>query len=122
MVNNITKYFRSALIAKNQDIIDFKNSDNKYEIITREEFYNGVINLNVIKKLVDNNKKNNKNDNIEVIIVPKTIKTQFENGRKINNNIDELTGILYIPAIINCEGKLKINDKNDKWPWIPREF
>ena len=28
MVNNITKYFRSALIAKNQDIIDFKNSDN----------------------------------------------------------------------------------------------
>ncbi|WP_195469431.1 AAA domain-containing protein [Clostridium sp. D43t1_170807_H7] len=122
MVNNITKYFRSALIAKNQAVIDFKNSDNKYEIITREEFYNGVINLNVIKKLVDNNKKNNKNDNIEVIIVPKTIKTHFENSRKINNNIDELTGILYVPAIINCEGKLKINDKNDKWPWIPREF
>ncbi|XZH88387.1 AAA domain-containing protein [Clostridium perfringens] len=121
MINNITKYFKSALIAKNQAIIDFKNSDDKYEVITREEFNNGLINLNIIEKLSANIKDYN-NDDIEVIIVPKTVRTYFENTRKANHNIEELTGILYVPAIISSKGELKVNDKYDKWPWIPREF
>lgn len=121
MINNITKYFKSALIAKKQDVIDFKNSDEKYEIITKKEFVNGLIDLKVLKKFISENKIPN-NDVIEVIIVPKTVKTYFENGKKINDNIDELTGILYVPAILSHEGKLEINHKNYKSPWIPREF
>ncbi|MGO5092367.1 AAA domain-containing protein [Clostridium sp. LCP25S3_F10] len=121
MINNITKYFKSALIAKKQDVIDFKNSDKKYEIITKKEFVNGLIDLKVLKKFISENKIPN-NDVIEVIIVPKTVKTYFENGKKINDNIDELTGILYVPAILSHEGKLEINHKNYKSPWIPREF
>lgn len=117
MINNITKYFKSALISKNQSIINFKNSDDKYEVITKEEFNNGIIDSSILKKLSATNQ--GCNNDIAVIIIPKTIKTNFENTKKLNPNVEELTGILYIPAVVSSEGELKINGK---WPWIPREF
>lgn len=121
MNKNITKYFKSALIAKNQNIIDFNKSDNKYEIITKENFITGSVDLDIYNRL-KSRYKNTNNDSIEVIIIPKTIKTKFENGKKISTSMDELTGVLYVPAILNSRGELEITDKYDGLPWIPREF
>lgn len=120
MINNITRYFKSALIAKNQGIIDFNNSDNGYGIIAMKNFNDGIVDLEILEKLIPD--KKDSNDNIEVIIIPKTVKVNFNDSKKANENINELTGILYVPAIINSKGELKINEKYDKWPWIPREF
>lgn len=121
MNKSITKYFKSALIAKNQNVIDFNKSDNKYEIITKENFITGLVDLDIYNRLNSNNKNTN-NESIEVIIIPKTIKTKFENGKKIGISMDELTGVLYVPAVLNSRGELEIGDKYDRSPWIPREF
>ena len=59
-------------------------------------------------------------DKIEVVIVPKTIKTLFERQERVNNNIEELTGIFFIPAMLDRSGKLFPPEV--KTPWIPPEY
>lgn len=123
MVNDVTKYFRSALLAQNQGIIDFKNSELGFEIIKKNEFNNGIVSLDTYKRLKSQQKdKNENNDDLKVIIIPKTIKSKFLDSKRVNDNIEELTGIFYIPAILNYKGELEINKSDGKWPWIPREF
>jgi DNA polymerase III delta prime subunit len=127
MIKELTRYFRSALIAKNQGVIDFKNSDNGFEIISKENFYKGVVDLEILERIssCDNEDDESKKKNEEllnIIIIAKTIKSNIIDGKNIGDNLDELTGVLYIPAVINLEGKLKFSRENNKWPWVPREF
>jgi energy-coupling factor transporter ATP-binding protein EcfA2 len=118
MINNMTRYFKSALIAKNQDFIDIKNLDSKYEIINKGDLYRGTIDLEILNKL-KSDKKGLKEQSIDVIIIPKVIKTKFTHTREIDDKIKSLTGILYIPASIDKDGILSMSEKH---PWIPREF
>ncbi|MEW5596906.1 AAA domain-containing protein [Peribacillus frigoritolerans] len=109
----ITKYFRDSLAAKIK--INFKKSN--YEIISLESIASGKVDeKHYINLLKGNTVKKNE---INIIVIAKSIKTIFDGQKKINNNIDEMTGICYIPAVINSNGIL--NPSEGKYPWIPRE-
>ncbi|MFB4324707.1 DNA helicase, partial [Priestia sp. BR_2] len=109
----ITKYFRDSLAANLK--IDFKKES--YEIVNLDSLMSGKVDEKHYKNLAKGNK--GQRDAIDIVIVAKAIKTVFEGQQKVNNDIDELTGIFYIPAVISSEGKL--NPPEEKYPWIPRE-
>jgi len=125
---NITKYFRSAVAAQANMEIDFK-ADNYY-IINSEELESGKINPDVCANIFTEVRKSSFEDEnglkkktlINVIICAKTIKTIFEANAKTQDEIEELTGVFYIPAILNIEGMLLFDVGNTKLPWFPREY
>ncbi|QHI73488.1 AAA domain-containing protein [Aminipila terrae] len=127
MYNNskeMTQYFRSAVAAQANRGIDFK-TDNYY-ILDPKEVLKGKINPIICKNLfVEANKNTNeskKNSIVNVIICAKTIKTIFEANEKVQEEIEELTGVYYIPAMLNDEGLLLFNEGDKKLPWFPREY
>ncbi|MDD3224728.1 MAG: AAA domain-containing protein [Clostridium sp.] len=115
-MTEITSYLRSAVAAQVNKKIDFKK-DN-YFYFSFDELINGKINESIFKNLTKKSKK--EKDSINVIIVAKTIKTIFDSQERKSSNFEDLTGIYYIPAILNKNGKLQYAEK--KLPWIPREF
>ncbi|WP_017756787.1 AAA domain-containing protein [Calidifontibacillus oryziterrae] len=108
----ITKYFRDSIAAKLR--VDFKN--NHYEIVQLENIQEGIIEEKHFINLLKN--KNEDTKKIDVIIVAKTIKTIFVTQEKLNN-IEDFTGIFFIPAVLNSDGTL--SPPEGKFPWIPRE-
>lgn len=110
----VTKYFRDSIAAKLR--VDFKNSH--YEIVQLKNIQEGIIGENHFINLTKNKKEDNKK--VDVIIVAKTIKTIFATQEKLNNNIEDLTGIFFIPAVLNSDGTF--GPPVGKFPWIPREF
>lgn len=120
----MTAYFRSAVAAQSNMRIDFKN-DNFY-ILSSEELEYGKINSNVCRTIFSENKNSSidsrRTSSINVIICAKTIKTIFDANVKIQDAIEELTGVFYIPAILNNEGVLLYNYSDKKLPWFPREY
>lgn len=118
----MTRYFRSAVAASSNMNIDFKK-DNFY-IITFNEIMQGRINPKECKKIFDEVKKKEKKkvSEINIIISAKTIKTLFEANEKVQDDIDELTGIYFIPACLNKNGTLSYDKETKKLPWFPREF
>lgn len=124
----ITKYFRSAVAAQANMGIDFK-VDNYY-ILSPQEMALGQINSTVCKSVFaeankstfDDENEAKKKSLVNVIICAKTIKTIFEANEKVQDEIEELTGIYYIPAILNVEGLLLFDEGNKKLPWFPREY
>ena len=109
----MTDFFKKATAAQSNLRIDFKN--NKYRTILEREFLKGNLNpkstKKIFKELTDNN-----SDKINIIICPKVLKTEFDNQAKTTNR-DELTGLYFIPAILNNDGKLKFDQENKKIPW-----
>lgn len=124
----LTKYFRSAVAAQNNMGIDFK--EDKFYILNPEELLSGKINIDICESIFKEVKKNNnedenginKNTITNVVICAKTIKTIFAANEKVQDEIEELTGVFYIPAILNVEGMLSFDDGNKKLPWFPREY
>ncbi len=124
----ITRYFRSAVAAQANMGIDFK-VDNYY-ILERKEIVQGIINPTACKKIFAEAKKSTFDDEnqekkkslVNVIICAKTIKTIFNANKKVQDEIEELTGVFYIPAILNTKGILLFDDGDKKLPWFPREF
>lgn len=116
-MKTITKYFRDALLASLQPTIDYKN--DKYDTITAEEIENGIIeNLESLKILSGVEFK--ANEEKELIIALKTLKTKYLSGQAIENNIEEMTSVFFMPVKMNVKGELAPPD--DKYPWIPREY
>lgn len=124
----LTKYFRSAVAAQNNMGIDFK--EDKFYILNPEELLSGKINIDICESIFQEVKKNinedengvNKNTITNVVICAKTIKTIFAANEKFQDEIEELTGVFYIPAILNVEGMLSFDNGNKKLPWFPREY
>ncbi len=124
----ITKYFRSAVAAQANMGIDFKV--DTYYILDPKEVVQGKINPTACKSIFDEAKKSTFDDETEskkkslvnVIICAKTIKTIFEANEKVQDEIEELTGVYYIPAILNREGMLLFDEGDKKLPWFPREY
>ena len=103
-------YFRNSLAAKLT--IDFKKK--AFLITDLASIELGKISTAGIEKWV-------KKAEEDIIIVAKTIKTNVENQTRKASNIDDMTGLFYIPAIIDKKGNLKAPE-NSKLPWIPRAF
>ena len=124
----ITKYFRSAVAAQANMGIDFKV--DYFSVISHNEVIQGRISPVACKSIFTEAKKNTFDDEnetkkkhlVNVIICVKTIKTIFEANEKVQDEIDELTGIYYIPAILNEEGLLLFDEGEKKLPWFPREY
>lgn len=123
-MNKITKYFRNAVLSASQCQINYKN--DPFAILSLSEIENGQITSADIKFLWKSQSKNEKNIQQKnkypqsVIIALKTISSEFLNGNKTKNNLDEMTSIFFLPAIVTYEGTLSIPE--NKFPWIPREF
>ncbi len=124
----ITKYFRNAVAAQANMGIDFKM--DYFSILSPNEVVQGRINSSACKSIFAEAKKNTFDDEnetkkkslVNVIICAKTIKTIFEANEKVQGEIEELTGIYYIPAILNEEGSLLFDEGEKKLPWFPREY
>lgn len=116
----MTKYFRNVLAAQYRGQIDFKKM--QLQRVSMDEFLNGNLSEMVMNKLYGD-KKNEKD--ISIIFVVKTIKTQFEEGMKVKDDLEEQMGVFYVPAkITNKDGEkgLEHTLKEKKLPWIPREL
>lgn len=124
----ITKYFRSAVAAQANLGIDFKVDD--FSIISPDEVIQGRINPSACKSIFaeaeittsDGENGPSKKKFVNVIICARTIKTIYESNEKVQNEIKELTGIYYIPAVLNKQGQLSFDDSEKKLPWFPREY
>lgn len=121
-INNFTKYFRSTVAVANRSVIDFKNE--KFWTVGQDELINGIINKTTADEIYSylGCYKEKEKQDIAVIIIAKTIKDEFLDGEKLGKNIDELTGIYYIPANLSYEDDCILKLPKNKWPWIPREF
>lgn len=124
---DLTNYFRSAVAVQANMGIDFK--EDTFYILNPEELLLGKINPKVCFSIFEEAKKNPYDDEHEfnpktlhVIICAKTIKTIFEANEKTQDEIEELTGIFYVPAILTSEGTLLYDDEDRKLPWFPREY
>lgn len=51
----------------------------------------------------------------------KTLKTEFQDGRKTEDNIEEMTSFFFLPLCVSRDGELCKPDEG-KIPWIPREY
>lgn len=124
----ITKYFRSAIVAQSNRGIDFK-TDHFYKLAL-EELVAGKIDSEVCKNIFEEAKKGtfddtnkaNKQPILSVILCAKTIKTIFDANAKIQDEIEDLTGVYYIPANLSIEGVLSFDNSENKLPWFPREY
>ena len=101
----ITKYLKKSVLAQVDRCIDFKN-DEFYKI-SKEEFFNGIIDPNITFKLFKNNKpdeagekKEKIDENLYVIIAVKVIRIIEEGSQKKDEETEDLTGIYFIPAML----------------------
>lgn len=122
----ITEYFRNAVAASLQGTHEYK--DNDFCTISFEEIRRGWIDKQAYDFLwkkeheqdveVDNQSSG---DIKNVIIALKTVVTEFEDGEKTENNIEEMTSIFFLPVIINRDGLMLWPDEG-RMPWVPREY
>lgn len=127
-LKRITRYFRSAVAAQANMGIDFKA--DYFSILNPYEVMQGRINPSACKDIFEEAKKNSFDDGkedkkktlVNVIICAKTIKTIFEANEKVQDEIEELTGIYYVPAILNEQGQLVFDEGEKRLPWFPREY
>ncbi|MBG9943669.1 AAA domain-containing protein [Brevibacillus formosus] len=123
----ITRYFRSVVAANTHTGIDFKV--DPFYILNPVELINGQLEADVCNKIFlggnkgfANEENKSQKDTINVLICAKTVKTVFEAYVKIQEEIEELTGLFFIPAILHRDGKLRYDSSDKKLPWFPREY
>lgn len=128
----VTNYLRKAILAQVDKGIDFKNEE--FYKISRESFKNGEIDFSITQKLLEENRKEkqkhakkeedekNIDESIYVILAAKVIKTEVEGTQKKEER-EDLTGIFFIPAILNKRTSSLLPAMEDnKLPWFPREI
>ncbi|WP_311975579.1 DEAD/DEAH box helicase [Anoxybacteroides rupiense] len=127
-VKNMTRYFRNAVAAQANMNIDFK-ADSFYKLSVKEVIegkIHPIVCKNIFKE-AKNNSKDDENQNkektfVNVIICAKTVRTIFEANEKKQHQFAELTGIYYVPAVLNEKGLLLFDEDGKKLPWFPREY
>lgn len=124
----LTRYFRSAVAAQANMGIDFKV--DYFAILTLNEILRGSICKEVCERIFQEANKNTFDDEdetkkkttVNVIICVKTIRTLFEANEKLQDEIEDLTGVYYIPALLHEGGLLFFDEGEKKLPWFPREY
>lgn len=124
-MKSITRYFRNAVAASIQGTIEYKK-DNFF-VVTEEELEGGRLStentFNIWKKDYDLESSINE-EKIKIknaIIALKTLATEFQDGGKTENNIEEMTSFFFLPLCVKRDGELCIPEEG-KVPWIPREY
>lgn len=124
-MKSVTRYFRNAVAASMQGAIDYKKES--FFVVTEEELLSGKLseenNYNIWKRDYDSESKidEEKLKIKNVIIALKTLATEFQDGGKTENNIEEMTSFFFLPLCVNRDGEL-CKPNEEKIPWIPREY
>ncbi|MDR0853783.1 MAG: hypothetical protein LBN34_05385 [Clostridiales Family XIII bacterium] len=126
----VTKYFRNAVVAQNNPTIDYRF--NPFEIISMEEIENGNVSQRVAKVLFKKkdeeeeekiSAQKSKRQSIPIIIALKTIRLDITNAVISAFDPEEMTSILFLPALLSRQGILSMTGGDDgRLPWIPREY
>lgn len=124
-MRQITEYFRNAVAANAQRTVDYRNE--KFCDISLSEIQEGKIQLQKISFLWKLNKSEVDEENYrkekskDILIALKTVLTEFVDGIRIEEDLEEMTSILFMPAKVDGKGVLLLPEEG-KMPWIPREF
>ena len=126
----ITKYFKKAILAQIDKSIDFKKGE--FYKISQDQFKSGIIDPNITLELFKKNRTNkekedkdaeNIDESLYILLATKTIKTEIEGSQKKDEEFEDLTGIFYVPALLNKRtSSLLPCFEDNKLPWFPREF
>ncbi|MGM0711931.1 AAA domain-containing protein [Brevibacillus parabrevis] len=122
----ITRYFRSVVAANSHSSIDFKT--DTFYILHPADIISGQIDQDVSARIfLEASKSDNEGYKLQksalnILICMKTVKSVYEAYERTQDEIEELTGIYFIPAILYKGGKLAYNSGDKKIPWFPREF
>lgn len=120
-MKSATNYFRNALLTAQYPVIEYK--DKVFETITWAEISKGYLTPENAKRFWDDvavNEEDNEKPKKSVVIALKTVLTEYEDGGKINNDLEDLTSVFFLPAYLLQSGVLCVQDNQE--PWIPREF
>lgn len=125
---NMTKYFRSAVAAQANTELNFEKE--RIWPLSLNDVIHGIIAPQICTDIFTESKKNSfskenkstEGNTVNVIICAKTIKTIFTETEKQQKEFSDVTGIYYIPAILNTDGSLLFSKGNHKLPWFPREY
>ena len=131
---NITKYFRSAVSAQANTGLEFKNEP--FFIIEAAQLLEGRIQIETCERVfteVNKSSEDNKfkKTTINVIVSVKTVKTIYEANSKVQDDVDELTGLFFVPAKMDTNGNLYFDSKTKSYlgslesiynPWLSRNW
>lgn len=120
-MKSATNYFRNALLAAQYPVIEYK--DKVFETISWTEISNGCLSTENAKRFWDDiavKEEDDEKPKKSVVIALKTVLTEYEDGGNVNNDLDDLTSVFFLPAYLLQSAVLGVPD--NKEPWIPREF
>ncbi len=112
-MERVTEYFRSAVAAAKMPALSFK--DKEFVTVTADELQRGCLDVcgnKEIKSFLGSKGLDN------CVIALKTVMIEFTDATQKENDIEELTSVLFLPVTISACGQLK--RKKDLLPWIPR--
>lgn len=117
-MHSVTRYLHGAIAAQCNPKIDFSNTN--FVILEKTFLEKGRISYESVqesKKYFGFSEK--KSVSWDVLIAAKTVVTHFVEGVRRDNQPDDLTGVFFIPAMLNSNGILSFAQKQ---PIVPREF
>ena len=120
-MREVTRYFRNAVAVQTNPKCEYK--DGEFCLIPEQEVMTGEVGDIVLEHLFGKCKidQQMQKQTINVIIAFKTLASIYENGDRIDEKIEDLNSIFFVPAKLDGEGKLSRADVG-KEPWFPREY
>lgn len=116
---NVTRYLRSGIAAQVNAPMDFKSG--YFCEIKKDELISGFVGNEKAQEFFWKTHKKPFVSQINVLICAKSIKAGYSEKEKTSNDISELTGVFFIPAVLNRDGSLSAELPLTKIPWFPRE-
>lgn len=113
-MESVTRYFRNAVAASMQGTIDYKKEN--FFVVTAEELLCGKLseeNNSHIWKREDDSDSNTDEEKSKVknaIIGLKTLASEFQDGEKTEDNIEEMTSIFFLPLCVNRKRGLFLSE------------
>ncbi|MBQ2970954.1 MAG: DNA helicase [Ruminococcus sp.] len=115
---SVTKYFRNAVAAHMCPCVNFK--DEKFIKIGFEQIETGKLLQNDTDYLFNENMIDKQKESVSILISLKTLATDINNSVKNSTSSEELTGVFFMPALLNRDGTLY--PCKEKKPWFAREY
>ena len=104
-MKSVTRYFRNAVAASMQGTVNYKKE--RFFVVTEGELLSGKLseenNFNIWKKEYDAESDNDeeKLKIKNVIIALKTLATEFRDGGKMEDNIEEMTSFFFYQPVLS---------------------
>lgn len=113
--SSFSRYFKNILASQQYREKNFKEATR----VSVSEIEEGMISQENINKFSKFNKFNNQN--IPIVIIYKSLLVKYDNLAVSTYIVDNVTGVLYVPANLSSDGKLSPDLKN-LYPYIPRMY